>query len=191
MAPIYTYYAAADGITAAFGEAGEGSLRLVGEGQINPPASDRAAAYVTAFKEAYPDTDPAQPRIANVVEMLAKAINEAGTATDMVKVAYALEGMEHDSIWGSKLKMREIDHQMIQDVHIHAHTKDVEFDYDNSGYGLATENHGEHGRGRRGNHLQDGAPVIHMRACNLPRAARQVHLVRSRLNHRERGQAWS
>ncbi|CAD0183925.1 Leucine-, isoleucine-, valine-, threonine-, and alanine-binding protein precursor [Ruegeria sp. THAF57] len=137
--PIYTYYGAADGITAAFGESGVGSLRVVGEGQINPPVSDRAAAFVTGFKEAYPDTDPAQPRIANVVEMLAKAINEAGTATDMAQVAYALEGMEHDSIWGTKLKMREIDHQIIQDVHIQAHTDDVQFDYDNSGFGLKAE----------------------------------------------------
>lgn len=138
--PIYTYYGAADGITAAFGEAGVGSLRVVSEGGLNPPANDRAASFVAGFKEVYPDTDPAQPRIANVVEMLAKAIDEAGTATDMVKVAYALEGMEHDSIWGTKLKMREIDHQIIQDVHIQAHTKGVQFDYDNSGYGLKKEN---------------------------------------------------
>ncbi len=137
--PIYTYYGAADGITAAFGEAGVGSLRVVSEGGLNPPANDRAAAFVAGFKEVYPDTDPASPRIANVVEMLAKAIDEAGSATDVVKVAYALEGMEHDSIWGTKLKMREIDHQMIQDVHIQAHSKDVQFDYDNSGYGLLKE----------------------------------------------------
>ena len=53
--PIYTYYAAADGITAAFGEAGVGSLKLVAEGQINPPASDKAAEYYSAFKAKYPD----------------------------------------------------------------------------------------------------------------------------------------
>ena len=39
-----------------------------------------------------------------------------------------------------KLKMREQDHQLIQDVHIHAHTDEgVTFDYDNSGFGLVTE----------------------------------------------------
>ena len=138
--PIYTYYAAADGITAAFGEAGVGSLKLVAEGQINPPANDAAKAYYEAFKAKYPDGNISQARITNVIEMLAKAIDEAGTADDVVKVAYALEGMEHESIWGGKLVMREKDHQLIQDVHIHAHSKDgVTFDYDNSGYGLVVD----------------------------------------------------
>lgn len=139
--PIFTYYAAADGITAAFGETGEGSLRLVAEGQINPPVSDAAAAYYEAFKAKYSDGNISQARITNVIEMLAKAIEEAGTATDVVKVAYALEGMEHDNLWGGTVKMRAIDHQLIQDVHIHAHTgDDITFDYDNSGFGIKVEN---------------------------------------------------
>jgi len=138
--PLYTYYAAADGITAAFGEAGKGSLRLVAEGQLNPPVSDRAAALYTAFKAKYPDGNISQARIFNVVEMLAKAIEQAGTADDVVKVAYALEGMEHEGVWGGKLMMREKDHQLIQDVHIQAHTDEgVTFDYDNSGFGLVVE----------------------------------------------------
>ncbi|MEL6736647.1 MAG: branched-chain amino acid ABC transporter substrate-binding protein [Pseudomonadota bacterium] len=138
--PIYTYYAASDGITKTFGDAGKGVLRVVAEGQLNPPMSDRADEYSKAFKAANPELDIAQPRIANVMEMLARAINEAGTATDMVKIADALSGMEHDSIWGTKLKMRPQDHQLIQDVHIFAHTNDnMTHDYDNSGYGLLKE----------------------------------------------------
>ena len=138
--PIYTYYAAADGITKTFGADGDGVLRLVGEGQINPPPNDRADAYAKAFKAKNPDTDIGQPRITNVIEMLARAINEAGSATDMAKIAYALAGMEHDSIWGTKVKIRESDHQAIQNVHILAHTKDgVVHDFDNSGYGLKVE----------------------------------------------------
>ncbi|MEM1038707.1 MAG: branched-chain amino acid ABC transporter substrate-binding protein [Pseudomonadota bacterium] len=138
--PIYTYYAASDGITKTFGDAGKGVLRVVAEGQLNPPMSDRANAYSKAFKAANPELDIAQPRIANVMEMLARAINDAGTATDMVKIAGALSGMEHDSIWGTKLKMRPQDHQIIQDVHIFAHTNDsMTHDYDNSGFGLLKE----------------------------------------------------
>lgn len=138
--PIFTYYAAADGITAAFGETGKGAVRLVAEGQINPPVSDAAEAYYEAFKTKYPDGNISQARITNVIEMLARAINEAGSATDVVKVAYALEGMEHDSLWGGKVLMREIDHQLIQDVHIHAHTDEtITFAYDNSDYGIAVE----------------------------------------------------
>ncbi len=138
--PIYTYYAAADGITAAFGEAGKGKLRLVSEAQINPPVDDAAAAYYEAFKAKYPDGNISQARITNVIEMLAGAIDEAGSATDVVAIAQALEGMEHENIWGGKVFMRPQDHQLIQDVHIHAHTDDdITFDYDNSGYGLLVE----------------------------------------------------
>ncbi|TDK45108.1 branched-chain amino acid ABC transporter substrate-binding protein [Antarcticimicrobium luteum] len=139
--PIYTYYAAADGITAAFGETGKGSLRLVSEGPLNPIASDRAADYVTAFKAKYPDGNVSQARITNLIEMLAKAIDQAGTATDVVAVGKALEGMEIDSLWGGKILMRPQDHQAIQNVHVFAHTDEgVQFDYDNSGYGMVVEN---------------------------------------------------
>lgn len=136
--PIYTYYAAGSGITAAFGESGKGTIRLVGEGQINPPVSDAASAYYEAFKAKYPDGNIDQSRITNAMGMLAQAIEEAGTADDVVKIAYALEGMEYDSIWGSKVMMRENDHQAIQDVHIQEHTNDgITFPYDNSEYGVS------------------------------------------------------
>ncbi|MBB97137.1 MAG: branched-chain amino acid ABC transporter substrate-binding protein [Rhodobacteraceae bacterium] len=138
--PIYTYYAAADGITAAFGEQGKDKLRLVTEGQTNPPPTDTAAAYIEAFKAKYPDGNMSQTRITNVIEMLAKAIDQAGTATDVVAVAEALEGMEHETMWGGTLYMRPEDHQLIQDVLITVHTdEDIQFDLDNSGYGQHLE----------------------------------------------------
>ncbi len=138
--PIYTYYAASTGITKTFGAEGKGPLKLVQEGAINPSPSERLTAYMKAFKAKHPDKDMGQPRIANVIEMLAKAIDKAGTATDMVAVAKALEGMEHDSIFGSKIIMRAKDHQAIQDVHILAHTDEgINFDLDNSGFGLRVE----------------------------------------------------
>ena len=137
--PIFTYYAAGSGITAALGEAGKGVIRLVGEGEINP-ATGEAAAFVKAYKAKNPDGNVDQPRIANVIGMLAQAINEAGTADDVVAVARALEGMEYQSIFGTKVFMRPNDHQAIQNVHISAHTNDgITFDLDNSGYGLITE----------------------------------------------------
>lgn len=138
--PIYTYYAAADGITAAFGESGKDKLRLVTEGQTNPPPNDAAADYITAFKAKYPDGNMSQTRITNVIEMLAAAIDKAGTATDVVAVGEALEGMEFDSMWGGTLYMRPEDHQLIQDVLITVHTNDdIQFDLDNSGYGQHLE----------------------------------------------------
>jgi branched-chain amino acid transport system substrate-binding protein len=138
--PIYTYYAAADGITKTLGKDGKGRIRLVGEGAINPQRTDRVDAYVEGFKAKYPDVDIGQPRITNVVEMLAKAIEAAGTADDVVAVGEALEGMKHESLWGGSVFMRPQDHQAIQDVHIMVHTDEgVKHDLDNSGYGLVTE----------------------------------------------------
>lgn len=138
--PIFTYYAAGSGITGAFGAAGKGVIRLVGEGQINPPPSPEASAYYNAFKAKYPDGNVDQPRISNTIGMLAQAIQAAGTADDVVAVANALEGMEFDSIWGSKIYMRANDHQAIQNMHISAHTNEgVTFTYDGSEYGVVVE----------------------------------------------------
>ena len=110
------------------------------EGQLNPPPSDRAVEYSEAFLAKYPDGNLSQLRITNVIEMLAAAINEAGSATDVVAVASALEGMEFDSLWGTKIYMRPQDHQLIQNVHIMAHTDEgVTFDYDRSGFGVVVE----------------------------------------------------
>lgn len=137
-APIYTYYAAWDGITATFGEKGEGVIRLVHEGRQNPP-EPRFLELFKAFKEQYPDNEFNQPRILSTIEILARAIEDAGD-TDPVKVAFALEGMEHESPLGGKLYMRPEDHQMIQNIHISVHTKEgIEVDADNSGYGLMAE----------------------------------------------------
>ncbi|OED44163.1 branched-chain amino acid ABC transporter substrate-binding protein [Chromatiales bacterium (ex Bugula neritina AB1)] len=138
--PIYTYYAANNGITKTFGEAGKNMIRLVHEGPLNPPASDRMADYWKNFKAKNPEFDITQARITNAVEMLARAIDKAGSADDVIAVAKALEGMEHDSIWGGKVLMRAEDHQAIQDVHISVHTDEgIKQDSDNSGFGLLLE----------------------------------------------------
>lgn len=137
--PIYTYYAASSGITKAFGADGKGTIRLISEGILNPPVSDAVTKYVNDFKAKYPDNNVSQLRIANTAEMLAKAIDKAGSA-DAIKVAYALEGLEIDSIWGGKVKMRKADHQAIQNVYVLAHTDDnIMHALDNSPYGLLTE----------------------------------------------------
>ena len=138
--PIYTYYAAADGITAAFGAQGKGSLRLVSEGQVNPFPTPEARAFTEGFLAKYPDGNVSQPRIANTIQMLAMAIEKAGTADDVVAVAKALEDMRADSIWGTEMHMRPQDHQLIQDVHIMVHTdENVDHDYDKSGFGIVVE----------------------------------------------------
>jgi branched-chain amino acid transport system substrate-binding protein len=135
--PIYTYYAAGSGITAAFGETGKGVIRLVGEGQLTPSLGAEASAYVNAFKAKYPDGNIDQTRISNTVGMLAQAIEAAGTAADVVAVANELSGMTYEAIFGGKVMMRESDHQAIQDLHILEHTNEgVEFPFDGSDFGV-------------------------------------------------------
>lgn len=136
--PIYTYYAAHDGITATFGPLGKNIIRTVREGTLNPPTPEFKALN-DAFKAKYPENDINQARIFNVIAMLKAAIDKAGS-TDPVQVALALEGMEYETIMGGKVWMRPSDHQAIQDVHISVHTDEgVVIDADNSGFGLVDE----------------------------------------------------
>ncbi len=143
--PVYTYYAAADGITGLFGEAGDGVIGLVSEGWTASPTAE-FQAYHAAFKAQFPDSDISQPRIINVIGMLAQAMQAAGT-TDPKAVAMAMENMEYDSMLGTKVFMRAEDHQAFQNVHIQTHTNDGlptnadgnTMDFDNSGYGVLSQ----------------------------------------------------
>ena len=135
--PIYCYYCFGVGITSVFGEKGVGMLKAVGEGFHNPAPSDEFRQFHKRFKAKYPDNDFDQPGVINAVSMLALAIDKAGTADDVVAVAKALEGMTFDSkLLNTKVYMRPQDHQAIQNLHIGDHSPDVEFDMDNSGYGM-------------------------------------------------------
>ena len=139
--PIYTYYAAGSGITAGFGESGKGSLFVISEGLTNPPPTDEGVAYIDGFREAFPGENFLLVRTSNVIRMLAAAIDEAGTATDVQAVATALEGMEMEGPFGGTLYMRADNHQLIQDVHILAHTDEgVTNTFDGSPFGLMAEN---------------------------------------------------
>jgi branched-chain amino acid transport system substrate-binding protein len=127
-------------MTGAFGETGKGAIRLVSEGIVNPPPTEEASAYYQAFQAKYPDGNIDQTRISNTVGMLAEAIKAAGTADDVVAVATALEGMEYQTIWGSKVMMRAEDHQAIQNINILNHTDEgVTFPFDGSTFGVVSE----------------------------------------------------
>lgn len=136
--PIYTYYAAYDGITAALGAEGKDQIYLIHEGHVNPTPTEELREYHKAFKAKYPEGDLTQGRIINALQMLAEAMKKANS-TEPAAVAHALEGMEFTAITGDKLTMRADDHQLIQPIQISVHTdEDIEFDGDNSGYGLKT-----------------------------------------------------
>ena len=137
--PMYTYYAAYNGITKAIGAGGVNTVRLIGEGTTNPPITDKWRSTLQAYKAKHPDEDWTQTRVTNVMSMLKKAITKAGSSKP-IDVARALEGMEHTTLWGDKVKMRASDHQLQMPIRVTVHTdKGIEFDGDNSGFGLLNE----------------------------------------------------
>ncbi|PCH62995.1 MAG: branched-chain amino acid ABC transporter substrate-binding protein [SAR86 cluster bacterium] len=137
--PVYTYYAAYDGITATLGESGKNQFRMVHGGYFNPQPTKAYADYIAKFKQQYPQHDISYPRIILIVEMLAAAIELAGT-DDPLQVALAFEGMQHTNIHGEPVLMRRGDHQLFQAIQISVHTDEgIVFGGDNSPYGLHTE----------------------------------------------------
>lgn len=136
--PIYTFYAAYDGITETLGEEGVGRIYLVHADRSNHELNEERRQYTRQFKERYPEHDLTQPRIANGLRMLVTAMEKTGSA-DPLDVALAMEDMRIESIGGEEVWMRPEDHQAHQPLHISVHTDEgVEFDADNSGYGLRT-----------------------------------------------------
>jgi|TARA_B110000240_G_scaffold163061_1_gene182846 branched-chain amino acid transport system substrate-binding protein len=137
--PIYTFYAAYDGITATLGESGKNKIRLIHNGVANPLPTEARKQLNRDFKIANPNYDITQPRIVNALQMVVTAMEET-QSTDPYDIAIALEDMRFTTIGGEEIWMRGEDHQIFQKLSISVHTDEgVEFDADNSGFGLVTE----------------------------------------------------
>lgn len=134
--PVFTFYGAFDGATAAFGEAGNNLIHLVHGGTYNPVPTPELREITRAYKKKYPDNDLNSFRILNTIDFLARAIEEAGS-TDPLAVALAMEGMSFTSVTGANVTMRANDHQLIEPLSISVQTdEDIDFDADNSGMGF-------------------------------------------------------
>lgn len=139
--PIYTFYAAYDGITATLGADAKGLVYLVHNETSNPIPTEERKAFIRAFKEANPNNDVTQPRITNALRMVVAAMEETGS-TDPYDIALALEDRRHMTLSNEEIWMRADDHQIFQSLHISVHTNEgIEFDADNSGWGLFSEYH--------------------------------------------------
>jgi len=137
--PIYTFYAAYDGITATLGEGGKDRIRLIHNGVANPLPSEERKQFNRDFKAENPNFDVTQPRILNALQMVVTAMEQT-QSTDPYDIAVALEDMRFTTIGGEEIWMRGDDHQIFQSLSISVHTdEDIEFDADNSGWGLRTE----------------------------------------------------
>lgn len=137
--PIYTFYAAYDGITATLGEGGKDRIRLIHNGVANPLPTEARKQFNREFKARNPDNDVTQPRITNALQMVVAAMEQT-QSTDPYDIAVALEDMRFTTLAGEEIWMRPDDHQIFQSLSISVHTDEgVEFDADNSGFGLVTE----------------------------------------------------
>ncbi len=148
-AKLYTFYGNALGAPAAIGDAGIGRVLAVAEWHPNVggPASE---AFYGAFARRFSDPreDYVHVRMAVLVEMLAAAVERAGS-TEAAAVAQALEGARFDGrmagMAGLTLHpavMRAADHQLQQPLVVsvmeRAGTPGVPHEVEGSGYGFRT-----------------------------------------------------
>ena len=107
--PIYTFYAAYDGITATLGASARDQIYLVHNDTSNPLPTEERKAYYRAFKAANPNFDMTQPRLANALQMVVAAM-EQSQSTDPYDIALALEDMRFTTMSGEEIWMRGDDH---------------------------------------------------------------------------------
>jgi branched-chain amino acid transport system substrate-binding protein len=139
--PIYTFYAAYDGITATLGAENKNRIHLVHNEVSNPTPSEDRRQFIHAFKAANPGSDVTQPQIINALAMVVEAMKESQSTTPY-DIALALEDMRFTTLSGEEVWMRPDDHQIFQSLHISVHTDEgIEFDADNSGFGLFSKYH--------------------------------------------------
>jgi len=138
---FYTFYGNSLGAPAALGDAGV--KRVIAVADWHPDAGGAASdAWYAAFRARYPAPQDDYPvlRMEMLVEMLAQALTDAGSA-DPTAVAKALEGLRFDNGF-HPMWMRADDHQVIQSLYVmqmdKAGTPGVRHDNEGSGYGFRT-----------------------------------------------------
>lgn len=144
-AAFYTFYGNGLGSTVAIGEAGVGRVRSVAEWHVN--AGGGMDKVYSDFRARYPKPadDYFQPRTIVMVDMLARAIEAAGS-TDPAAVAAKLSGMRFTAAQGNPLGevwMRAEDHQLqgpqVVAVMDRQGAPGVVRDVEGSGFGFRTE----------------------------------------------------
>ncbi|MBU1193358.1 MAG: branched-chain amino acid ABC transporter substrate-binding protein [Proteobacteria bacterium] len=141
-----TLYGNGLGAPRAIAEAGIDKLVTVVEWHINLSVEENKPEdekFFLDYQKKY-SNDGEMPyyygRARTTMEMLADAINKAGTDNPRA-IAFALEGMEHDTPYG-KVQMRSQDHQLIQPLYLAVYAKadggSVKYDSENTGIGFKT-----------------------------------------------------
>lgn len=134
-----TYYGGLFGVPTSIGAAGENSLFQISSWHPNVPVEDKTSnleKYQKDFKAKYGE-DLYYTSILVQTDMLVRAIEKVGNATDVTKISQALEGMEYDSPFGH-IKMRKDDHQATHPIYISQLVKGVKYDAEGLGMGWKT-----------------------------------------------------
>ena len=135
-----TYLAHLIGGPTAIGAAGENRLSTITEFNPNVPVELQkpdAEAFITGWRANH-DTDFSEVPFLTMFQMLAKAIDQAGS-TDALKVALALEGMKATDLVGSPVEMRKEDHQLLMPYYAATFSRDVKYDAEKTGFGWKTD----------------------------------------------------
>jgi branched-chain amino acid transport system substrate-binding protein len=134
-----TYLAHLIGGPTAIGAAGEGRLSSIIDFDPNVPVElnkPDAEAFTSGWRANH-ETDFSEVPFLTMFQMLAKAINQAGS-TDALKVALALEDMKMTDLVGAPVQMRKQDHQLLMPFYAGTFTKDVKYDAEKTGLGWKT-----------------------------------------------------
>jgi branched-chain amino acid transport system substrate-binding protein len=135
-----TYLAHLIGGPTAIGTAGEHRLSSIIEFGPNVPVelNKPAAEAITNAWRANHDTDFSEVPFITMFDLLAKAIDKAGS-TDALKVALALEDMKTTDIADAPVQMRKEDHQLLMPYYAATFTRDVKYDAEKTGLGWKTD----------------------------------------------------
>jgi branched-chain amino acid transport system substrate-binding protein len=135
-----TYLAHLIGGPTAIGTAGEKRLTSIMEFGPNVPVelNKPDAEAITNGWRASHDTDFSEIPFVTMFDMLAKAIDKAGS-TDALKVALALEDMKTTDMVGAPVQMRKEDHQLLMPYYAATFTRDVKYDAEKTGLGWKTD----------------------------------------------------
>ena len=134
-----TLYGGMAGIPNAIGAAGENALFQISPWHPNVPVEQKMPnleKYQKDFKAKYGE-DLYNVTSLVQIDMLARAIEKVGNATDVKKIAEALEGMDYDSPFGP-VKMRKDDHQITHPLYISQLVKGVKYNADSLDLGWKT-----------------------------------------------------
>ena len=138
--PYLTYYGGGLGAPTAMGESAVGLVKQVTEFHENVEAPEEQVALMDAFEERFTGLDYYYQRVFNLMAMLDRAVEEGGTA-EPIAVARALEGMEHETPYGT-VTMREDNHQLLQPLFLSTFSAEAERDVEGTGFGFVTDENG-------------------------------------------------